>query len=144
MGRQGPHHLGRNTRHRLPCGRVYRGLPNEAVEELEDRHLIRPEWRAGARWYELTHDRLIEPIRASNARSRARVARRRLRLAMTGVGGSPAVAVIIPVWVFAPSTNPVPAVGATAKLELSILPEPTPNTLSGSSCPIPLFCLPRN
>ena len=29
-------------------------------------HLIRAEWRAGARWYELTHDRFIEPIISSN------------------------------------------------------------------------------
>ena len=29
-------------------------------------HLIRAEWRAGARWYELTHDRFIEPILSSN------------------------------------------------------------------------------
>jgi integrase len=27
------------------------GLPNAAVDELQRRHLIRAEWRAGARWY---------------------------------------------------------------------------------------------
>jgi len=43
------------------------GIPNAAVDELEARHLIRAERRAGARWYELTHDRLIGPLRASNA-----------------------------------------------------------------------------
>jgi hypothetical protein len=37
-----------------------------AVDVLENVHLVRGEWRAGARWYELTHDRLIEPIRESN------------------------------------------------------------------------------
>jgi hypothetical protein len=42
------------------------GLPNAAVDVLEQRYLIRGELRAGARWYELTHDRFIEPIRASN------------------------------------------------------------------------------
>jgi len=53
-------------------GTVYRGpemtgsAPNAAVDELQAHHLIRPERRAGARWYELTHDRLIDPIRASN------------------------------------------------------------------------------
>lgn len=53
-------------------GTVYRGpettggVPNAAVDVLENLHLIRGEWRAGARWYELTHDRLIEPIHESN------------------------------------------------------------------------------
>ena len=41
-------------------------LPLSAVKVLEDLHLIRGEWRAGAKWYELTHDRLIEPIQESN------------------------------------------------------------------------------
>ena len=45
------------------------GIPNKALDILEARHLINSEWRAGARWYELTHDRLIEPILASNAAS---------------------------------------------------------------------------
>jgi tetratricopeptide (TPR) repeat protein len=44
------------------------GMPNEALDILEDRHLIRCEWRAGARWYELTHDRIVAPILASNKR----------------------------------------------------------------------------
>jgi hypothetical protein len=42
------------------------GIPNRAVDFLESQHIIRAEFRAGARWYELTHDRLVEPIRASN------------------------------------------------------------------------------
>ncbi|HEY6287635.1 MAG TPA: hypothetical protein VIX20_18340, partial [Ktedonobacteraceae bacterium] len=45
------------------------GIPNAALDILEARHLINSEWRAGARWYELTHDRFIEPIQASNAAS---------------------------------------------------------------------------
>jgi WD40 repeat protein len=47
-----------------------------AVGELERHHLIRADRRAGANWYELTHDRLIEPIRASNERYRAEAAGR--------------------------------------------------------------------
>ncbi len=43
------------------------GLPNAAVERLENRHIIRATVRAGARWYELAHDRLIEPVQADNA-----------------------------------------------------------------------------
>ncbi len=41
-------------------------LPNQAVEVLEARHIIRGEERGGARWYELSHDRFIEPIVNSN------------------------------------------------------------------------------
>jgi WD40 repeat protein len=53
-------------------GTVYRGpeetsgIPNAAVDVLQDLHLIRGEQRAGARWYELTHDRFIGPIQAAN------------------------------------------------------------------------------
>jgi WD40 repeat protein len=42
------------------------GILNSAVDMLEDQHIIRAEMRSGARWYELTHDRLIEPIRKAN------------------------------------------------------------------------------
>jgi len=42
------------------------GLPNEAVDILEGQHLIRADVRAGARWYELSHDRMIDPILQSN------------------------------------------------------------------------------
>jgi WD40 repeat protein len=42
------------------------GLPNAAVDVLEGRHLIRADVRAGARWYELAHDRLVDPILQSN------------------------------------------------------------------------------
>jgi tetratricopeptide (TPR) repeat protein len=42
------------------------GVPNEIIDFLDGKHLIRAEIRAGARWYELTHDRFIEPILSSN------------------------------------------------------------------------------
>ena len=42
------------------------GLPNPVVDGLENRHLIRAETRAGARWYELTHDRFLHPIEKAN------------------------------------------------------------------------------
>lgn len=66
------------------------GIPNTAVQTLEDMHIIRGEYRAGSRWYELTHDRLIEPILNSNKqwlyeRQQARIQRIR-RLAFTAVG----------------------------------------------------------
>jgi hypothetical protein len=48
------------------------GIANSAVDVLEAQHIIRAERRAGARWYELTHDRLIEPIRKSNVEAQDR------------------------------------------------------------------------
>jgi WD40 repeat protein len=54
-------------------GQVLRGsgasgrLANELIEELRDAQLVRAERRAGATWYELAHDRLIEPVRRDNA-----------------------------------------------------------------------------
>jgi hypothetical protein len=70
------------------------GIPAAAIEELDARHLIRAELRAGARWYELTHDRLIDPIRASNREHDTRRRDRRLRAvgvaALVGVAGTAA------------------------------------------------------
>jgi HEAT repeat protein len=42
------------------------GIPNQATELLAGMHLIRLDWRSGSPWYELTHDRFIQPIRESN------------------------------------------------------------------------------
>ncbi len=44
------------------------GIPNRAVDILDRHYLIHAEIRSGARWYELTHDRLIDPILESNRR----------------------------------------------------------------------------
>lgn len=43
------------------------GLDNRAIRLLEDAHLIRAEKRLGATWFELAHDRLIQPVRTDNA-----------------------------------------------------------------------------
>jgi hypothetical protein len=53
------------------------GLSNEAVSVLASKHLIREESRFGATWIELTHDRLIDPIKTSN--KEWRVEQERLR-----------------------------------------------------------------
>lgn len=42
------------------------GLPNKAVRLLADQYLIRAEIRAGGTWYELVHDRFVEPIVEAN------------------------------------------------------------------------------
>ena len=43
------------------------GLDNDLIVELRATHLVRAEKRAGATWFELAHDRLIEPVRSDNA-----------------------------------------------------------------------------
>jgi WD40 repeat protein len=42
------------------------GIPVAAIDELEDQHIIRAELRSDERWYELSHDRFIQPIRDAN------------------------------------------------------------------------------
>lgn len=42
------------------------GLINEAVDVLDRAHIIREERRGASRWYELSHDRFINPILDSN------------------------------------------------------------------------------
>jgi WD40 repeat protein len=42
------------------------GMPNETLDQLVGMHLIRVEPRAGASWYELTHDRFVEPVQKAN------------------------------------------------------------------------------
>ncbi len=44
-----------------------RGLSNTAIRLLQDAHLVRADERRGATWFELAHDRLIEPVRGNNA-----------------------------------------------------------------------------
>ncbi|MCB0034502.1 MAG: hypothetical protein KDE51_10805, partial [Anaerolineales bacterium] len=42
------------------------GMPNELVRLLANRFLLRAEIRAGGAWYELVHDRFVEPILEAN------------------------------------------------------------------------------
>ncbi|MCI5143835.1 MAG: hypothetical protein D3909_19360, partial [Candidatus Electrothrix sp. ATG1] len=42
------------------------GMDNRVVRFLEDRYLLRAESRFGAIWYEMVHDRFIEPIQQAN------------------------------------------------------------------------------
>lgn len=44
------------------------GLDNTLIGRLVDSHLVRAEQRAGATWYELSHDRLMDPVKINNAR----------------------------------------------------------------------------
>jgi len=85
-------------------GTVYRGrsetegIPNAAVDLMENLYLIRGQYRAGARWYELTHDQFIDPILESNKRFNLQldnVRSKRQRRIITIVG---AVAAVLFIW----------------------------------------------
>src|SRR5262249_33707617 len=52
--------------------RQTRGLPEPVIQELIDAFLVRAEDRRGSTWYELAHDRLIEPVREDNSEWRQR------------------------------------------------------------------------
>lgn len=42
------------------------GLPNQTIFHFVDAHLVRAEKRRGLTWFELAHDRLVEPVRKDN------------------------------------------------------------------------------
>jgi hypothetical protein len=46
--------------------RTTAGLSNDVVDELEDQRVVRSEPRGSAIWYELPHDRLVDPVLNSN------------------------------------------------------------------------------
>ena len=50
----------------LQAPKVSAGLENQVIRALVDTHLIRAEERRGVTWFELSHDRLVEPIRTNN------------------------------------------------------------------------------
>jgi hypothetical protein len=77
-------------------GREERAIPNAAVDVLEEKHLIRAEARPGGeRWYELTHDRFVGPIRESNRVWKEQYERRqRLRKLLPWAGASVALVLV--------------------------------------------------
>ena len=94
------------------------GMPNAVIEDLENRHLIRGEWRAGARWYELTHDRFIGPVQSANARFRAKVSRKRRRRARLAATALALVVLAAGVgWIFASALEEPPPASAAISIQ---------------------------
>ncbi|RME98804.1 MAG: FHA domain-containing protein, partial [Chloroflexi bacterium] len=61
------------TRGTVPRGRTETGgISNRAVDLLSNKFLLRSEARTGGTWYELVHDRFIEPILQSNNKWRVK------------------------------------------------------------------------
>lgn len=62
------------TRNLVPRGETETaGLANAAVEALVEHYLVRREDRRGLFWYELAHDRLIEPVLAERSDLEAQI-----------------------------------------------------------------------
>ena len=100
--------------------RLTAGLLNPVVDFLENRHLIRGEWRAGSRWYELTHDRFIGPIRDANEAWRARRQARRNRWILFTAGALSLLLLIalVPQLLFSsPIASPSPSGDSTKVVE---------------------------
>jgi hypothetical protein len=98
-------------------------FPDAAIDELENRHLIRGDWRAGTRWYELTHDRFIRPIQSSNARVAGEVSRRRRKRARRLAAVAVPVVVLVAAWGASTRDEPVEQLGLVSKrgdLELNV------------------------
>ncbi|HEX8560237.1 MAG TPA: hypothetical protein VF668_19225 [Pyrinomonadaceae bacterium] len=51
----------------LQSAQVSHGLDNRIIRKLVDAFIVREERRRGAVWFELAHDRLVEPVRMNNA-----------------------------------------------------------------------------
>lgn len=107
----------RNTVYRQE--RTTGDISNAAIDELENRHVMRAEWRAGARWYELTHDRLIAPIQTSNRRFRERLARKRRVPAAVALAAAVLAAVILGLASMGNSGGGGTALAAGANLSLT-------------------------
>jgi hypothetical protein len=87
---------------------VKAGIPAQALESLVKRHLLRVERRANSEWYEVTHDRLIAPIHASNRTFAARRDRRRFVGALIGLAAlALLVIVLVSVLLSGPSSTKV-------------------------------------
>lgn len=59
----------RGTVFRIDAGKEKK-FQNDIIDKLLDKHVIVGVERAGARWYELSHDRWIDPIKLSNGKWR--------------------------------------------------------------------------
>jgi hypothetical protein len=81
------------------------GLPNQAVDELERQRIVQSEPRGPALWYELTHDRLIDAVLASNRLWYAKRARTVTRRALVAGAAVAVIAVVASLLVLHHRTN---------------------------------------
>ena len=92
------------------------GLKHDLVKILENKYFIKENLIAGARWCELTHDRLIKPIISSNQKWRnERQKRKKLNIVKVSI---PVIISIIVLYVFFQTIYLVPLVESFSAGEL--------------------------
>jgi YVTN family beta-propeller protein len=84
------------------------GIDNNVIDWLERKYLIRKEYRSGASWYELTHDRLIKPIISSNEKWKDVNDLKKNRKIIITSGLAVAAATIVIIIVILPFIYPAP------------------------------------
>ena len=83
------------------------GISNHVIDLLEQKYLVRRERRAGASWYELTHDRLLKPILDSNKKWKKIKRKKRLKLTIPAAIGATIGATLIILFLFPPPISSV-------------------------------------
>jgi DNA-binding beta-propeller fold protein YncE len=76
-------------------GEQTKGLSNQAITALENAHLLRREERRRVIWYELAHDRLVQPVQRDNLRFYEAQRGRRLKQVFAALGGVALIIILI-------------------------------------------------
>jgi YVTN family beta-propeller protein len=105
------------------------GVMNGVIDILHKKQLIRGEWRAGARWYELVHDRLIKPIKISNQKFDRQKRIRNIKIAIPSTIAAIIVAGLVISWYVASiSGGNIPDIDQIAVGQLPNNVDINPNT----------------
>ena len=109
---------------------------DKVISILESKYLIRAERRSGAKWYEITHDRLIGPIKASNLKwkeyDRNRKSRRHRMIIMPSIAIVAIAVSMIVFFFFNPFTHSEAILLGQIPSEISINPQTNMIYVTGS------------
>src|SRR5919107_1068245 len=110
---------------------------DKVIRILESKYLIRADRRSGAKWYEITHDRLIGPIKASNLKwkeyDRNRKSRRHRMIIMPSIAIVAIAVSMIVFFFFNPFTHSEAILLGQIPSEISINPQTNMICVTGSN-----------
>src|SRR5215212_5344736 len=120
---------------------INRSISEEKIDKvisiLESKYLIRAERRSGAKWYEITHDRLIGPIKASNLKwkeyDRNRKSRRHRMIIIPSIAVVAIAVSMIVFFYFNPFTHSEAILLGRTPSEISINPQTNMIYAAGSN-----------